>query len=362
MFLLRKLTQRYEVNLKRHSNNFDFLRVLAALLVLISHCPELFNYSVFNSDPLNQSIGMGMGRTAVLIFFIISGYLITRSWESKKSISKFFISRFLRIYPALIVITILSVFVLGPLLTTLNTSEYFNHHTTYKYLENVSAYRMTYYLPGVFEDNPLKGSINGSLWTIAYEFTCYLVIALVGVLSILKRKYGIVIILLGLILVDIFFKEQWNSIVIPVLGIDFKTLTPGLLFFLAGAAYYKYRSEVPFNLLGVLLSFAILYLLRDTTFYFSISILVFPYLVLSIVFMPIPFLNKVGKYGDFSYGIYLYAFPIQQILALFFYPKISGPILILLTLLCLAIFSFLSWNLVEKPAINLGKRIGGKQN
>ena len=136
MFLLQKITQRYTVKFERHSNNFDFLRVIAALLVLISHCPELFNYSVFNSDPFSQSIGMSMGRTAVLIFFIISGYLISRSWESKESITDFFIARFLRIYPALIVITILTAFVLGPLLTTLSTSEYFDHHITYKYLEN----------------------------------------------------------------------------------------------------------------------------------------------------------------------------------------------------------------------------------
>jgi len=361
MFLIRKLTQRYEVNLKRHSNNFDFLRVFAALLVLISHCPELFNYSIFNSDPFSASIGMSMGRTAVLIFFIISGYLITRSWESKKSIAKFFAARFLRIYPALIVITVLSVFVLGPLLTTLNTAEYFNHHTTYKYLENISAYRMTYYLPGVFEENPLKGSINGSLWTIAYEFTCYIVIAIIGALSILKRKYGIIIILLSLMMVNLFFKSQWNSIVIPVLGIDFKTLTPGLLFFLSGAAFYKFRSEIPFNLLGLILSILTLFLLKETSIYFTISIIMFPYLVLSIVFIPIPFLNKAGKYGDFSYGIYLYAFPIQQILAYFFFQMLSGPILILLTLFCLGIFSFLSWNFIEKPAINLGKRMVRKE-
>ena len=171
-FILR-IFRLNEVVLTRQSNNFDFLRLFAALLVLIAHSPHILRLEVLSWDPFLNVLGINMGRFGVLTFFIMSGFLVTTSWEKKKGLVDFVLARILRVYPAVIVVVLLSVFILGPILTTQTINEYFTSNLTGQYIQNSTIFRMYYYLPGVFENNPTH-SINGSLWTLPYEFASLL--------------------------------------------------------------------------------------------------------------------------------------------------------------------------------------------
>lgn len=168
-------------------NNFDFLRFLAATLVIVSHSFPLTGFREI--AVLHNTLG-GHG---VFIFFLISGFLITRSYLASNNVFLFFKARLLRIFPALIVVILLTIFVLGPAVTSIPLDQYFANKSTYQMLNNILLHSISYKLPGVFEQNPYKYSVNGSLWTLKYEFTFYIFVAVLGVLTILKRKEIIIL-------------------------------------------------------------------------------------------------------------------------------------------------------------------------
>lgn len=160
----------------RNDNNLTFVRWVAALMVLYGHS------FVFTGN--TESLFLGIvtyGPLGVAIFFSISGFLIARSWNADPSPIRFLIKRVLRIFPALAVCITLSVFVLGPIVTTLELREYLQHPATLDYLSNVFLY-ITYYLPGVFENNVYPNAVNGSLWSLPVEFFMYLLLAATGML------------------------------------------------------------------------------------------------------------------------------------------------------------------------------------
>ncbi|MFM7726993.1 MAG: acyltransferase family protein, partial [Flavobacteriales bacterium] len=200
-------------DLERHSNNLDAIRLFAALFVLIGHAPAMLYNEGYSWDPINELFGLRIQTLGVCIFFVVSGFLVSRSWQERSSIRGFILSRVLRIFPALIIVVALSVFVLGPCLTTLSISDYFLSPVTLKYLQNVSLYRMYYYLPGVFEGNPHPGSVNGSLWTLPYEFTCYLLLMTLGIIKALKNRLVALLIILVIIFQYIIFQSTVDTMV-----------------------------------------------------------------------------------------------------------------------------------------------------
>jgi len=167
------------MRLNRDDNRFDILRLLAAWLVLFSHCYPLGGRA--SSEPLTRTAGIDtLGGVGVAIFFVLSGYLVTLSLERSPHLLEFARRRILRIYPALMTICLLSVVLLGPLLTTLPQTTYWHQRLTWSYLLTASAWIIQFPLPGVFADNPLPSAVNGSRWSPPYEITCYLVLALLS--------------------------------------------------------------------------------------------------------------------------------------------------------------------------------------
>ena len=186
---------------EQRTNNFDFVRFAAAFFVIYGHCNILFGYS----PPL--ILGMNISSIGVTIFFSLSGFLVTDSWERQPRLTSFFIKRSLRIFPALIVVTLLTTFVLGPLMTRDVLSEYLRNPQTWDYLRNALLY-ISYSLPGVFAENIYKDAVNGSLWSLPPEFFCYICVAAIG---LLPRPLGI----LGVISAAIFLGaanlyQQWD--------------------------------------------------------------------------------------------------------------------------------------------------------
>ena len=350
--LFLKLLAANEISLTRLSNNFDFLRLFAASLVIIAHSSPILSASSLPWDPINDIYGIGMGHFGVLIFFVISGFLIAMSWEKKKNVVDFALARVLRIYPAVIVLVLLSVIILGPLLTTKSICEYFNNNLTKLYIQDITLFRMYYYLPGVFEFNPTS-SINGSLWTLPYEFTCYIFLGFLGLIKALSKKKIMLICFVLLILIQFFFTQEVKKIVIPIIGIDFKTFYPLFLYFISGSLFYVLRKNIKLNILGAVISTTILYCFKDTSISMYLSLILLTYIIMFIAFYkPLPF-EKTGQFGDFSYGLYLYAFPVQQLIVYFFNDTISLFTMIILSFLFTFPFAYLSWYVIEKPSLRI---------
>ena len=181
----RASAARLEDRLRRRGNNFDVLRLLAASLVLFSHSYALTD----NAEPFAEISGWTFGEVGVVMFFAMSGFLIAKSWSDRPQLVPFAVKRALRILPALVVAVSVTVFVIGPLFTTLPLSSYFSDPVTWLYLVRCSLL-ITFFgtLPGVFEDNPYPDAVNGSLWTLPVEACCYAMAAMLGTLGLLRRS------------------------------------------------------------------------------------------------------------------------------------------------------------------------------
>lgn len=160
-----------------HKNNFTLLRIAAAFLVFYGH-----GYILFGTPGPNSVLfrAVSPGALGVSIFFSISGYLIAASWDRDGNVWRFFIKRALRIFPALIVVVVLSIFCLGGALTTLEAKTYFLHSDTYRYLLNIPL-KAHFSLPGVFAHTPYPNVVNGSLWSLFPEVLMYVLIFVAGI-------------------------------------------------------------------------------------------------------------------------------------------------------------------------------------
>lgn len=338
--------------LKGRNNNLDFIRVIAALLVIVSHSYPLTGQQkeIFSSISRGQ---WTLGGISVAVFFTISGFLVSRSFENS-SLKQFITNRFLRIFPGLFIVTLLSVFVLGPMLTSLPIKQYLNNFSTYSYINNAFLLEVQYSLPGVFEQNLYPNAVNGSIWTIPYEVLCYIGIAIAGYYGLIRKKERLLLLFLIVFVLNSLIPVQFQNI--NVHGFLLGSLVELILFFLMGALLYSYRENIVLNpawAIGCL----IILLFTMKFGHFKGAFLFFgSYLILFIGYFGKGKLSKVSKYGDLSYGVYIYAFPIQQIVqwklnnqtSAFHNSIISIPIVLVL--------AFLSWHLIEKQALKFKRK------
>lgn len=327
--------------LTHRDNNFDFLRFFAASLVVFSH-----SYPITGElEPLERMAnGLSFGHIAVLMFFSMSGFLIAHSFAQSKSLSNFVKARILRIYPALAV-AVSGCVILGALVTSLPTPAYLANWDVKAFIFNNGSLLYFYpNLPGVFQTNPFPKTVNGSLWTLPIEIRMYAAVILFGGLGLLKTPWLgnlALIALLGIV-------ERY-----PI-SLEFLTLPPQAtsLFevFVIGVLFYINRAQVPLRA-----SFAFTAIVIFALVPFElVRLLAVAYLTLFCAFSLKPrIVSGWGKYGDLSYGIYIYSFPIQQTLVLAL-PLARKPILLFgLTYVIILPLSFLSWHGVEKPMLKL---------
>lgn len=338
--------------LSKAHNNFDLLRLCASLMILIGHAPLLLTGKYYQNDPFIFFFDHGVHSFGLVIFFVISGYLVARSWEKRPAIVSFLRARIVRMFPGLIVMTVLFVFVIGPLLTTTNLQTYFSSASTYKYLANATLVRITYQLPGVFEGNPIGSGVNGSLWSLPYEFFCYFIVLGIGVSGLLKKsKFIYPILLLFAFCSYLLFQDKLNEVEIPIIALRVRVFAQFLLYYLAGASYYHLRHFIPLNGWGALISVTFCTLLHVFKITDLWGVFVLPYFILYLALGCRPVLGSILKKGDLSFGICLYAFPLQQILVYFFPDSFQLVGYIFLTIVLVLPIAYLSWNLVEKRAL-----------
>ena len=170
------------------SNNFDGLRMLAAVGVVLSHAYPVTQGSNANEIFMRLSGGQTtLGEVCVIVFFVISGFLIAQSFARSGSLTDYLTNRIVRIVPGLVVVTMITAFVVGPLLTSQTSNNYWTQPATYRYLGNILIYPSAQKLPGVFDSNVYQSISNASLWTLCYEFSCYTGLATIGLA--LKRSW-----------------------------------------------------------------------------------------------------------------------------------------------------------------------------
>ncbi|MDP3660246.1 acyltransferase [Phenylobacterium sp.] len=300
--------------------NFDLLRLLAASAVVFSHCFPLAGLPAMAAPGIED-----FGALGVSVFFVISGYLVTGSYQ--RDARGYLLKRLLRIEPGLIASLVVTV--IGCSLLTLEPSYWSLPQTWLYVLRNALLYPVTYDLPGVFADNPFPHAVNGVLWTLRLEFTCYLALMLV------RANRTAVAIGAGLsaaaFLAIPLFIPAWGDEAAS--RITFLAARNGYLF-CAGSLLWLYAPKTPLWL-GIA---------AWAAFPFAGPI-VLPLAVIGVV--------RPGKLpADLSYGVYIYAFPLQQALAHYGMLNFASAMAATLP------FAAASWFLVEKPALGLKARFG----
>jgi peptidoglycan/LPS O-acetylase OafA/YrhL len=336
------------VNVNR--NNLDAVRIGAAFLVLVGHC-----YVLKGLPEFHFLSWLPLGPLGVYIFFTISGYLVVESWRRDPHIVRFFARRALRIFPGLAVCILLTTFVLGPSLTSLPLKEYFAHPLIPLYLWNIALYPV-FALPGVFEHNVLPHAVNGSLWSLPIEFLMYLVVGVVGLLR--GNRWT----LLALALVSAGLCLFWANTATEMLVVYASDLRQAVLcgtYFWVGAVFREFDLKRYFSLSGTVLAFVVLFSLEPwTPTLRAASWVLIPTLVLSFGFARSPALSWLTRSGDYSYGVYIYAFPVQQTVVSLWPNLAVGPYIVLVSAIVL-VLAAASWHLVEAPALRLKPRTPG---
>lgn len=330
-------------------NSFDAIRLIAAIFVVFSHSFALTG----NTAPKIGSTDFG--TLGVWIFFILSGYLISKSWKQYPRLGVFLQKRMLRIFPALAVAVIATI-ILGAFVTTLSTSDYLTNPGTWAYVNNILLYNTNFYLPGVYENNPIAGGINGSLWTLAYEFTMYIVVALIGITGMYK-KVSPLFVWAGLMAA---------SLIILIIGRDNFTLSLFYLnisqliifayMFFTGIMVYKYEKIIPQNI--GLFAASIVLLIITIIFIPALTVWAVPVFIGYAVFYlgRLPWGHAISKVGDLSYGVYIYSFPIQQTIWHVTQTQSSLKMFLLSTVLSMVV-AYASWQLIEVRALSMKNKI-----
>ena len=337
----------------RH-NNFDALRLVAAASVVFSHS-FLISEGTQDHEWLiwltgNQSI---LGLVGVFVFFAISGFLVTQSFEETHDPLRFLAKRALRIFPGLFVATLLSAFVLAPVVTTLWPSAFLGRPEPYEYvIGNTLLDQRVRQLPGIsFADNPVGLEINGSLWTLRLEFTMYLMVLVLGLLRLLTVRVAFLLLAFGMACLHfemLYPLEKW--------GWFFELLSDwGWLvgFFAAGMVLYKLRHTRILDGRVALLALAGLVLSVLLRQFITLFPVFGCYLALWLALNArLPVIPAAG-FGDLSYGLYIYSWPVEQAVIWLYSGHAAWWQVFLTALPIAAALAFLSWHLVERPMLRL---------
>lgn len=285
------------------SNNLNFIKFIAALLVVYRHSfPVTAQGTDFLSAVTDGAISIG--GFAVAIFLFSSGYFVTKSLV-KKGDKGYFLSRFAKIYPAFFAVTVITVFVIGPVVSTLPPAKYFSNAETYKYFSFL--FFVPYYsLPGVFKGNVVT-EVNGPLWTLTLEVICYILLFAANKLKLLNKKaFCIISALLFAAAIPIFILKLQ-----PLAS--FSDYIRPLYMFFAGALCYVFSDKIKIKHYLVVLAILCLGLGVFSGYTNFAVIICLPYLLCAVIFSDIQVPKSLAKCGEISYSMYLVGFIIQQI-------------------------------------------------
>jgi peptidoglycan/LPS O-acetylase OafA/YrhL len=328
-------------------SGFDYMRLVLALSVICFHS-ILLSYGQQAQDDLWRSAWRPFIAVILPMFFGLSGFLVAGSLDRSKTLVTFLGLRVLRIIPALAFEVTLSALVLGPLVTVEPLKAYFTDRDFFAYFLNILG-DIHYELPGLFLLNPTPKTVNGQLWTVPYEMYSYAVLTFLAVTGIFKRLSWLLFFMGGCYVLQIL-----NAVFRPIEAVSTVHGPTLVMFFIAGLVLYQYRDKIKWNralfCLSALLFLALLSVPNGDRFAALPGAYVTVYLGLLN-----PRRQNILLSGDYSYGLFLYGYPLQQAF------MSIGPELhhwywnLLVTIPSAGLIAVLSWWRVEKPALGLRK-------
>lgn len=330
--------------LARRQDNFLLLRFIAATIVIYGHSYAL---SGMHKLDIIQRLDWGIysGTIAVDMFFTVSGFLVTGSLVRRNHVISFIQARVLRLLPAYAACIVLWALIFGPLLTTLPLGDYLHNPSTRAYvLGNLGFRNLQWTLPGVFTGNPYPNVVNGSIWTLPAEASMYLWLAALGLIGAFKRCWIASLVLIALSIIGYLY---WLRV--PMLVVNPEHARFAALFVLGSFCYIQ-RERIPLGHGWMLVLALLAYLTHGSEFFVYTSALAEAYFCFWFAYC-IPWYG-FNRFGDYSYGIYLWGFPCQQLVVMWLgNPRPSQITLYALPLAL--IIAIVSWHFLEQPALRL---------
>ncbi|GAA1029085.1 acyltransferase [Virgisporangium ochraceum] len=352
------------------ANSIGFLRLVLAVSVLVAHAAPL-GYGRPNYGFEFTRGQLDFGGLGVNGFFVLSGFLITAS-GMRFSLPRYAWHRFLRIFPGFWVCLVVAACLLMPLVALYERDTlagYWNHpNGPLDYIvRNATTTMNQYTISGLWATNPSGGAVNGSLWTLKYELTCYVLVGVLAWTGTLRRAPRMVLLVtVGLYLVVVADWVRQLPVLntgmysrgelgpFPVIGSYGITTLMFLVFmFLIGASMHLYRDRIPMH--PAVAAVAAVAFVGSAAFggFLVIGQPAYAYLLVWLSCKLPGWLQGIGRKRDYSYGIYIYAFPVQQGIAMLGWAEWGVAAYILLSLAGTVLLAVPSWHLVEKPAMSM---------
>lgn len=330
-------------------NNVLAIRFAAAAVVILFHCYALTDR--WTDEPLYAAFApMNLGVLGVQVFFVLSGFLVTQSWLARPALAPYAAARVLRIYPALVAATVFTIAVAGAT-GSLPWREYLASPATWRYfLRTATGFDVVDKLPGAFEHNPFPHAANGSLWTLPVELRLYVALGIAGIAGLLVRPRAWAGAGLALVAAAL----AWPDLV--PLDPNTRGTRLAALLFLLGSLACVWQRHLPLSLPAAALAFALPLidangLARDGPLF----ALLLAYVVLVAAYHPALRFPGLARAPDYSYGLYVYAFPIQQAIV-WAVPGIAPLALFAVALPATLAVAAVSWHALESPALRLKSR------
>ena len=344
------------------ANNIDLIRLVAAVAVVFGHAWSLTDDPAQRVDPVSTAVGLGyIGTLAVAAFFVLSGFLVTRSVE-RSTLGAYLAARALRILPALAFVTLLEAFVLGPLFFEGDVGWYLTNIAP-KHLWNVSIFGQDPWMAGVFTQNPVP-MVNGALWTLPIETLFYLLLPFVMMLA--RGRRWVVLLMFAACLAGeqaarwVGLGEANPGAVLFNEVRAYQALTMGG-FYLAGVAAWLYRDRIAFDGGLFCLALMLLFAVRGGEATQPVLKLCFSYAVLWIGIAGRTGARLKAALGDLSYGTYLFGFPVIGCVIALGHQRLPPAAVFACALPATLVLAALSWHLVERPALWLRRRLASRR-
>ena len=334
--------------LDRNANSFGLVRLWAALAVVVSHAFVLASGDRFD-EPVRALTGWKLGDLAVAVFFVLSGLVTAASLERTASIPRFLLARALRIVPAVAVYALVFGLLIAPVISSRPAVEVLTSPELAAFLLRTLTFAPgNPTLPGVFETTPLPGIVNEPLWTVKYEILCYLALATCGVLVARWGRIALLAAASAVIALHVL-----TTILVPVeLAGTLQHLRHFGLCYAAGVAAYAVADRLPVSgtILAALIAMSLFAFGSRISDLALVALLGYGALWLGA--------RDWGRWSafagrtDLSYGIYVFGWPVGQMITATL-PGIGWLPLLVLNLALVVPLALLSWELVERPALSL---------
>lgn len=335
-------------------NNFNLIRMAAALSVTVSHAwPASIGTGAI--EPLEAALGLSLGTVALHVFFAISGFLVAGSFVRSRGIADWAAGRGLRLFPALTAVVLGSALLLGPAAGTLPAAAYFADPAVAAYvLRNLTLAWPQWELPGLFQAVPYGPVVNGPLWTLFHEVMCYLGVLLAGCFGALLAGWRAGTALALWAVAAVTAGPLGLTEAVPRLGPLIGLSVP----FVFGAALFVWRDRVTLSpVAGAGLALAAV-AAHGSALFVPVLDLALAYNTLLLAYLPGGAIRRYNRLGDYSYGLYLVHFPVQQLVMQIAAPTTPAGVLALSLPVALGL-AVLSWHLLERPALAARPRLAG---